>query len=75
MCAIHHRALDNDVLGIRPDYVVEVRSDVLGERDGPTLRHALQEMHESKIEVPRESRDRPSRNLLEERWERFRLAG
>jgi putative restriction endonuclease len=25
MCAIHHRAFDADVLGIRPDYVVQVR--------------------------------------------------
>ena len=30
MCAIHHRAFDSDILGIRPDYIVEVRNDVLG---------------------------------------------
>ena len=42
MCAIHHRAFDNAVLGIRPDYVIEIREDVLSEIDGPTLLHALQ---------------------------------
>ena len=35
MCAIHHRAFDRAVLGIRPDHVIEIRQDVLdrGETD------------------------------------------
>jgi len=37
MCAIHHRAFDSFVLGVRPDSVIEVRRDVLDEVDGPTL--------------------------------------
>jgi putative restriction endonuclease len=37
MCAIHHRAFDSFVLGVRPDYVIEVRRDVLSEADGQTL--------------------------------------
>ncbi len=37
MCAIHHRAFDHSVLGIRPDYRIEVRADVLEEQDGPAL--------------------------------------
>jgi hypothetical protein len=40
MCAIHHRAFDSFVLGVRPDYVIEVRRDVLGEADSRTLRYA-----------------------------------
>jgi putative restriction endonuclease len=75
MCAIHHRAFDAHVLGVRPDYVVELRRDVLTEQDGPTLRHALQGMHQSALTVPRDRRAQPDRQLLEERYERFRLAG
>lgn len=74
MCAIHHRAFDAQVMGIRPDYVVEVRGDVLEERDGPTLLHALQGLHRASLVVPRQRTARPDRVLLEERYERFRAA-
>jgi putative restriction endonuclease len=75
MCAIHHRAFDADVLGIRPDYVIELRPDVMAEIDGPTLQHALQGMHRQVISLPKHRGDHPSRVLLEERFERFRAAG
>lgn len=75
MCAIHHRAFDANVLGIRPDYVVQIREDVLEEHDGPTLRHALQGVHGEKIVLPRQRGAHPDPNLLEERFERFRKAG
>lgn len=74
MCAIHHRAFDNQVLGIRPDYLVEVRPDVLKEHDGPTLRYALQALHGSRLGLPRQRAAHPDPLLLEERWERFRAA-
>jgi putative restriction endonuclease len=75
MCAIHHRAFDSFVFGIRPDYVVEVRRDVMEERDGPTLLHALQGLHGEAMTLPSQRAARPDRELLEERFERFRLAG
>ena len=75
MCAIHHRAFDAQVLGVRPDYTIEIRGDVLEEHDGPTLRHALQGLHQEKLLVPRRATARPDRVLLEERFERFREAG
>jgi putative restriction endonuclease len=74
MCAIHHRAFDTYVLGIRPDYVVEVRRDVREEQDGPTLRHALQGLHRASLILPRKRAAWPDRNLLEERFDRFRQA-
>jgi putative restriction endonuclease len=74
MCAIHHRAFDNALLGIRPDYVIEIRDDVLNEIDGPTLMHALQGLHASKLALPRSPRAWPRQNLLEERYERFKAA-
>ncbi len=75
MCAIHHRAFDSLVLGVRPDYVIEVRRDVLDEVDGPTLQHALQGVHGSTLLVPSRRTARPDPDLLEARFERFRAAG
>lgn len=75
MCATHHRAFDANVLGIRPDYVVQVREDVMEEQDGPTLLHTLQGVHGEKILLPRQRGAHPDPNLLEERFERFRKAG
>jgi putative restriction endonuclease len=75
MCAIHHRAFDADVLGLRPDYVVEINAEVLTEHDGPILQHALQALHGQAITLPRRRRDHPNHSLLEERYERFRAAG
>lgn len=74
MCKIHHVAYDVNIIGIRPDRVVEVRSDVLAEIDGPMLRHGLQEMHGSVIFLPRHLRDHPDPSRLEERYEQFRAA-
>lgn len=74
MCAIHHRAFDGNVIGIRPDYVIEVRQDVLKESDGPTLKFALQGVHATELTVPRQRAARPDVELLEERYERFRVA-
>jgi putative restriction endonuclease len=37
LCTLHHAAFDTQLIGIRPDYVVEIRQDVLDETDGPML--------------------------------------
>jgi putative restriction endonuclease len=74
MCKIHHAAYDANILGIRPDRVVEVRRDVLTEIDGPMLRHGLQEMHGARILLPRSRRDHPDPTRLEERYAQFRTA-
>lgn len=75
MCVLHHKAFDALVMGVRPDYVVEVRHDILEEQDGPTLRHALQGMHGSELTLPSRRNARPRIDLLEERYERFRASG
>jgi putative restriction endonuclease len=74
MCKIHHAAYDANIIGIRPDRVVDVRHDVLAEIDGPMLRHGLQEMHGATIFMPRSRRDQPDPARLEERYEQFRNA-
>lgn len=75
LCKIHHAAFDQDILGVRPDLIVEVRRDILDEIDGPMLRHGLQEMNGIRLLVPRARAARPSSDAIEERYERFRAAG
>ncbi|MDX3099512.1 HNH endonuclease [Nonomuraea angiospora] len=72
LCKIHHAAYDENILGVRPDYVIEVRTDILEEIDGPMLKHGLQAMHNLRLTLPQRRADRPNSGLLEERYERFR---
>lgn len=75
LCKIHHAAYDRNILGIRPDLVVEVQPQVLAEIDGPMLRHGLQEMAGVRLLVPRPRDAQPDKARLEERYEQFRAAG
>ena len=75
LCKLHHAAVDGLFLGIRPDYVIEVRADILEEKDGPMLLHGLQGLHCSRILLPRSVKYRPSQDRLEVRYERFVQAG
>lgn len=74
LCKIHHAAFDRNVLGIRKDLVIDIRTDVLREKDGPMLRHGLQEFQGKQIAEPRRTEWRPNRDFLEERYERFKAA-
>jgi putative restriction endonuclease len=71
MCKIHHAAYDRRILGVRPDYTIAVRDDVLREVDGPMLRHGLQEMHDARLHLPKRVADLPDRDALAERWAQF----
>jgi putative restriction endonuclease len=75
LCKIHHAAYDKNILGIRPDLVVEVQSKVLAEIDGPMLRYGLQEMKDVRLIVPRARDAQPDKERLTERYEQFREAG
>ena len=72
LCRLHHGAFDTNFIGIRPDYTVEVRRSILEESDGPMLRHGLQGLHNQRIWTPRSPLHKPDRDLLEQRYERFR---
>jgi putative restriction endonuclease len=74
LCKIHHAAYDNNIVGIRPDYVTEVRADLLAEEDGPMLRHGLQGIHGQRILLPRSPAQHPDTTALELRYEQFRVA-
>ncbi|MDP9116418.1 MAG: HNH endonuclease [Actinomycetota bacterium] len=75
MCKIHHAAFDRSILGIRPDHVVEIRQDLLDEIDGPMLKYGLQERHgQPLMRLPRSRAERPSVDLLEVSYIKFRAA-
>ncbi len=74
LCKIHHAAFDHYLIGVRPDYVVEVHPRILAESDGPMLRHGLQGMHDTRIELPGSRRDYPDPERLRDRYEKFRGA-
>jgi putative restriction endonuclease len=74
LCKIHHSAYDANIIGVDPDTRVHVREDVLHEKDGPMLRHGLQEVDGARLILPRKDDLRPNREFLAERFERFRAA-
>ncbi|MGA1344996.1 MAG: HNH endonuclease [Ilumatobacteraceae bacterium] len=75
LCKIHHGAYDRDIIGISPDYRIHVRESVLQTFDGPTLQHSIKEMHGERLrQLPSATRQRPDRDLLAERFERFSRA-
>ncbi len=71
MCKIHHAAYDQNFLGVSPDYVVHINKNLLVEKDGPMLKHGLQEMHGLSITLPRTKAERPNRDRLAARFEAF----
>ncbi|WP_218884138.1 HNH endonuclease [Allobranchiibius huperziae] len=76
LCRIHHAAYDRRILGIRPDYVVQIRHDLLDEIDGPMLEHGLKGRHDQPLMVlPEIGRERPDRDLLAQTWEHFTSGG
>lgn len=75
LCKIHHAAYDANVLGIRPDYTVEIHERLLTEVDGPMLRHGLQDHHGRRLmQIPARRVDRPDPDRLELRYADFRAA-
>lgn len=75
LCKIHHGAFDSNLIGISPDYVVHVRESVLQTVDGPTLQHAIKGTEGQRLgQLPKTRAELPDRDLLAERFERFKNA-
>lgn len=73
LCSIHHRAFDENLVGISPDYEVRVSPRLLDEEDGPML-ELLKTFDARAIHVPSRSAWRPDRERLAERFDRFHVA-
>jgi putative restriction endonuclease len=70
LCAIHHRAFDQNLVGVSPDYTVHVSGRLLEDEDGPML-DLLKGFHEVPLHVPTRAADRPDRERLDARFARF----
>ena len=74
LCKLHHAAFDANLVGIRPDLVIELREDIRRETDGPMLQYGIQAFHEKPIWVPRSDRLKPAKDRLEKRYGLFRAS-
>jgi len=73
LCSIHHRAFDNELVGVSPDYEVHVSRQLLEDDDGPML-ELLKRFHRKPLLVPKRRSARPDPERLAIRFERFRSA-
>jgi putative restriction endonuclease len=70
---IHHAAFDTHLIGIDPDYRLHVSERLLTQTDGPML-EALKQLAGGTLHLPDRVRDRPDRDRLAQRFERFKSA-
>jgi putative restriction endonuclease len=70
---IHHAAFDAHLIGIDPDYRLHVPERLLIRKDGPML-EALKRLNGETIHLLNRDRDRPDRDRLALRFERFKTA-
>jgi len=75
LCKIHHAAFDQHIIGISPDYNIEVRQDILHEIDGPMLKYGIQAVNNQKLILPRSTILHPNKAYLDVRYKRFKAAG
>ena len=68
---IHHAAFDAYLIGIDPDYRLHVSDRLLDQNDGPML-EALKQIDGEALRLPNRAKDRPDRDRLAIRFERFK---
>ena len=74
LCKIHHTAYDQNFIGISPDYKVHINRALLAEKDGPMLRHGIQEMDGREILTPKSMKEKPNLEALDFRFGLFTKA-
>jgi putative restriction endonuclease len=73
LCSIHHRAFDEDLVGIDPKHRVHVARRLRDDDDGPML-DLLKGFHGTVLHVPRRRSLQPDSVLLDARFARFEAA-
>jgi putative restriction endonuclease len=73
LCSIHHRAYDQDLVGVSQDYQVHLSQRLVEEEDGPML-DVLKDAEGRTIELPRKKAWHPDRERLAARFQRFMAA-
>jgi len=75
LCKIHHSTFDNHFIGINPDYIIKIRTDLLTETDGPMLKYGIQSLNNTRIILPNDKQNWPDKERLEIRFSAFLKAG
>jgi putative restriction endonuclease len=70
LCTIHHRAYDQNLIGVSPDHQVHVSRRLLEDEDGPML-ELLKAHHRRSIVIPDRNAWRPDRERLAVRFDQF----
>ena len=70
LCSIHHRAFDQNLVGVSADYTVHVSRRLLDDEDGPML-DLLKRFHRVPLHIPVRRASRPDPERLERRFGRF----
>jgi putative restriction endonuclease len=70
LCSIHHRAFDQNLVSVSPDYEVRVARLLLEEEDGPML-DLLKQFHRQPLYVPQRRAQQPDRERLAIRFAGF----
>lgn len=73
LCSIHHRAFDQDLVGVDPSLRVHVSRRLLEDDDGPML-DVLKVSHGATLSAPSKRLWRPNVERLELRFARFQAA-
>lgn len=73
MSTLHHTAYDANLIGVDTSCRVHVARSVRDGRDGPLL-DSLKGLHGARLRLPIRPEDRPDREFLDWRFERFREA-
>lgn len=72
LCKIHHAAFDQHIIGVSPNYQIKVKEDVLREKDGPMLKHGIQELQDQKLILPKTKDSWPAQEYLDWRYDKFK---
>lgn len=70
LCAIHHRAFDENLVAVTPEFTVSVAVRLLEDEDGPML-DLLKGFHGASIQLPVKRSSRPDPERLARRYEEF----
>lgn len=68
LCALHHRAYDRDLMGVRPDLTVHVFRDRM-EHPDEEASEVIAEFDGEDLRVPGREKFRPEQDLVQMRWE------
>lgn len=68
---IHHRAFDANLIGVTPDYRIQVSERLMDMQDGVILEGGLKALHGRQLTLPNNEMDLPCQELLAFRFDEF----